>query len=156
MEELFALLAGDSAITRPGGSIAPEKVLDAELLKVCGTPDERPSLDRLLTAVDRTWQGGLAERLSRDAFSAARTIVELAEHGLLPAAQSGDFAPPALADIDGREAVRRTELRGEHDELVAELHRAQADGAVTDDQDLRLRNCWPTPITGSTAPARTT
>lgn len=139
MEELFALLAGDSEITRPGGSIAPEKVLDAELLKVCDTPDERPSLDRLLTAVDRTWQDGLAERLSRDAFSAARTIVELAEHGLLPAAQSGDFAPPALADIDGREAVRRTELRGEHDEIVAELHRAQADGAVTDDQDLRLQ-----------------
>ncbi|EFL35430.1 conserved hypothetical protein [Streptomyces viridochromogenes DSM 40736] len=139
MEELFALLAGDSATTRPGGSMVPEKVLDAELLKVCDTPDERPSLDLLLTAVDRTWQDALTERLSRDAFSAARTVVELAGRGLLPAAQSGDFTPPTLADIDEQEAVRRTELRGEHDELVAELHRAQADGAVTDDQDLRLQ-----------------
>lgn len=35
--------------------------------------------------------------------------------------------------------ARRTELRGAHDELLAELHRAQADGALTDDQDLRLQ-----------------
>ncbi|MFB6532833.1 hypothetical protein ACFCY8_00365 [Streptomyces noursei] len=139
MEELFVLLAGASATTRSGGSIAPEKVLDAELLKVCDTPGERPSLDRLLTAVDRTWQEALDERLSRDAFTAVRTIVELAGRELLPAAQAGDFAPPALAEIDEREAARRTELRSEHDELVAELHRAQADGAVTDDQDLRLQ-----------------
>ncbi|WP_432094741.1 hypothetical protein [Streptomyces sp. bgisy100] len=139
MEELFVLLAGASATTRPGGSITPEKVLDAELLKVCDTPDERPSLDRLLTAVDRTWQEALDERLSRDAFTAARTIVELAGRELLPAVQAGDFTPPALAEIDEREAARRTELRREHDEIVAELHRAQADGAVTDDQDLRLQ-----------------
>ncbi|MGG7569375.1 hypothetical protein [Streptomyces sirii] len=139
MEELFVLLAGASATTRPGGSITPEKVLDAELLKVCDTPGERPSLDRLLTAVDRTWQDALDERLSRDAFTAVRTIVELAGRELLPAAQAGDFAPLALAEIDEREAARRAELRSEHDELVAELHRAQADGAVTDDQDLRLQ-----------------
>lgn len=139
MEELFALLAGDSATTRLGGSITPEKVLDAELLKICDTPDEWPSLDRLLTAVDRTWQDALAERLSHDAFTAARTIVELAGHGLLPAGQASDFTPPALAEIDEREAARHKELRTEHDELVAELHRAQADGAVTDDQDLRLQ-----------------
>lgn len=139
MEELFALLAGDSATIRPGGSITPEKALDAELLKVCDTFDERPSLDQLLTAVDRTWQDALDERLSRDAFTAARTIAELAGRGLLPGAQAGDFTPPDLAWIDEREAARRTELRREHDERVAELHRAQADGAVTDDQDLRLQ-----------------
>ncbi|MGW1810017.1 hypothetical protein [Streptomyces sp. NPDC002078] len=139
MEELFTLLAGDTATTHPGGSLAPELVLDAELLKVCDTPAERPPLDRLLTAVDRSWQDALAERLSHDAFTAARTIAELAARGLLPAAQADDFTPPALAEIDEREAARRTELRREHDELVAELHRAQADGAVTDDQDLRLQ-----------------
>ncbi|MEU8686300.1 hypothetical protein [Streptomyces sp. NPDC048611] len=139
MEELFVLLAGASATARPGGSITPEKVLDAELLKVCDSLGERPSLDRLLIAVDRTWQDALDERLSRDAFTAARTIVELSGRELLPAVQAGDFTPPALAEIDEREAARRTELRGEHDELVAELHRAQADGAVTDDQDLRLQ-----------------
>ncbi|MFD5128005.1 ribonuclease E domain-containing protein [Streptomyces olindensis] len=139
MRELFALLAGESATSRCGGSVAIELVLDAELLKVCDTPDERQSLDRLLAAVDRGWQEALAERLSRDAFTAARAIVELAVRGMLPAAQADDFTPPTVAEIDERETVRRTELRREHDELVAELHRAQADGAVTDDQDLLLQ-----------------
>ncbi|MFF7276197.1 hypothetical protein [Streptomyces griseorubiginosus] len=139
MEELFALLTGDTATMRAGGSLAPERVLDVELLKVCDTLDERPSLDQLLMAVDRSWQEALTERLDHDAFAAARTIVELAGRGMLPAAQAKEFTPPQFAEIEEREAVRRTELRKAHDELVAELHRAQADGAVTDDQDLRLQ-----------------
>ncbi|MEU0270855.1 hypothetical protein [Streptomyces sp. NPDC006307] len=139
MEELFALLAGDALTTRSGGSAAPESVLDAELLKVCDALHERPSLDRLLTAVDRSWQEALAERLAHDAFTAARTIADLAGRGLLPAAQDGAFVAPLVAEIDDLETARREELRKEHDDLVAELHRAQADGAVTDDQDLRLQ-----------------
>ncbi|MFF8594362.1 hypothetical protein ACF061_23505 [Streptomyces sp. NPDC015220] len=139
MEELFALLAGGTGSTRLGGALDPELVLDAELLKVRDSRDERPSLDELLTAVDRTWRDALDERLSRDAFTAARAIVELAGRGLLPAAQDAEFEPPAVAEIDDWETARRTELREEHRELVAELHRAQADGAVTDDQDLRLQ-----------------
>ncbi|WP_282695942.1 hypothetical protein [Streptomyces sp. CC208A] len=137
MEELFALLAGDTTATRPGGPVDPGLVLDAELLKVCDRRDEQPSLDELLIAVDRSWQEALAERLSRDAFATARTLVELAARGLLPAA--GEFTPPTVAEIEARAAGRRTKLRAAHDELVAELHRAQADGAVTDDQDLRLQ-----------------
>ncbi|MGV9619418.1 hypothetical protein [Streptomyces tendae] len=139
MEELFALLAGEGATTRPGGVLAPEAVLDAELLKVCNTPEEQPSLDLLLTAVDRSWRDALTERLSRDAFWAARTLVNLGDHGLLPAVRADDDPLPTLADIDRREAERRAQLRRDHDELLAELHRAQADGAVTDDQDLRLQ-----------------
>ncbi|WP_033283941.1 NUP-1 [Streptomyces sp. NRRL F-525] len=139
MDELFALLAGDLATTRPGGWAEPELVLDAELLKVCDTRAERPSLDKLLTAVDRSWQTGLAERLDHDAFTAAHSIVELAGHGLLPAARTGEFTVPALIELSERAAARRAELGRAHDELVAELHRAQADGAVTDDQDLSLQ-----------------
>ncbi|MEW2621538.1 hypothetical protein [Streptomyces sp. NPDC048106] len=139
MEELYALLAGDTTTTRPTGSVAPELVLDAELLKVCDSREERPSLDRLLTAVDRSWTEALAERLAHDAFTAARTIVELAARGALPGVRSGEFAPSAAAEIAERETTRRAELRRDHDRLVAELHRAQADGAVTDDQDLRLQ-----------------
>ncbi|MFD9427284.1 MULTISPECIES: hypothetical protein [unclassified Streptomyces] len=139
MEELFALLTGDTATTRPIGLLAPELVLDAELLKVCDTPDQRSSLDELLTAVGRSWQDGLAERLDHDAFTAARTIVELAGRGMLPAPPPGESTLPTLAEIEEQETIRRTELRTAHDELVAELHRAQADGAVTDDQDLRLQ-----------------
>ncbi|MFJ8539320.1 hypothetical protein [Streptomyces sp. NPDC093591] len=139
MEELFALLAGDTVTTHPGNPVDPARVLDAELMKVCDTCDERPPLGELLTAVDRSWQDALDERLSHDAFTAARAIVDLAGRGMLPAAQAGDFAPPEAAEIDDREAVRRTELRKTHGELVAELHRAHADGAVTDDQDLGLQ-----------------
>ncbi|MGW6522122.1 hypothetical protein [Streptomyces sp. NPDC054962] len=139
MEDLFALLAGDTLTTRSGGQVDPELVLDAELLKVCDTPDERPSLDELLTAADRSWKDALDERLSHDAFTAARTIVELAGWGLLPAARAREFVPPTDGEINDQEAVRRTQLREAHNELVAELHRAQADGAVTEDQDLSLQ-----------------
>ncbi|MGW5022017.1 P-loop NTPase family protein [Streptomyces cacaoi] len=139
MEELFALLAGDIRSPSPGGAPDPGLVLDAELLKVCDTGAERPSLDKLLTAVDLSWQDALDERLSHDAFTAARTIVELAGRGLLPGARAGQLLSPAIAGIDDRQAVRRAELREEHRELVAELHRAQADSAVTDDQDLALQ-----------------
>lgn len=139
MEELFALLAGEVGTTRPSGALAPEEVLDAELLKVCDTLGERPSLDLLLTAVGRSWRDALMERLSRDAFWAARTLVDLGDHGLLPAVRADDGPLPTLADIDRREIERCARLRRDHDELLAELHRAQADGAVTDDQDLRLQ-----------------
>ncbi|KUF16645.1 hypothetical protein [Streptomyces silvensis] len=139
MEDLFALLAGDTVAPRSVGQLDPARVLDAELLKVCETPDERPSLDELLTAVDRSWQEALDERVSHDAFTAARTIVELAGRGVLPAVRPGEFVPLTDTEIDDREAARRLELCKAHSELVAELHRAQADGAVTDDQDLRLQ-----------------
>lgn len=139
MEELFALLAGDTATVSAGGPVDPELVLDVELLKVCDHRAERPSLDRLLTAIDRSWQDALAERLSHDAFTAVRTIVELAGRGLLPGIAADEFTVPTVDEIDALAAARCTALRGKHDELVAELHRAQADGAVTDDQDLRLQ-----------------
>ncbi|MFE2941750.1 hypothetical protein ACFXKG_22250 [Streptomyces sp. NPDC059255] len=139
MEELFAMLADDTVTRRSGGPSGSELVLDVELLKVCDSRDERPSLDELLTAVDRNWQDALDERLSHDAFTAARSIVELAGRGLLPALQIQKFTLPTGTEIDDREALRRTELRTAHGELVAELRRAQADGAVTEDQDLRLQ-----------------
>ncbi|MEU6541565.1 hypothetical protein [Streptomyces sp. NPDC047000] len=139
MTELFALLAGDTGTTRPECAVAPELVLDAELLKVCDTSEERPALDRLLTAVDRGWDEALAERLTHDAFTAVRTIAGLARGEALPDAQAGEFVPPTAAEIAAREATRRTELRQDHDDLLAELYRAQADGALTEDQDLRLQ-----------------
>ncbi|WP_329172525.1 hypothetical protein OG754_10910 [Streptomyces decoyicus] len=139
MEELFALLSGGTGTGNHRSGADPELVLDVELLKVYDTVGEQPSLDRLLPAVDRGWEAALRERLDHDAFTAARTIVELAARGALPGSESVAFGPRAGADIEEMEATRRTALRTEHDELVAELHRAQADGAVTDDQDLRLQ-----------------
>lgn len=139
MEELFALLGDGPAAIRPGAPVAPELVLDVELLKVCDTHDERPTLDRLLTAIGKSWDDAIAERLAHDAFTAARTIVELAGRGVLPHTPAAEFTPPTVDEIAELESARRVELRRAHDELVAELRRAQADGAVTDDQDLRLQ-----------------
>ncbi|MGW5971721.1 hypothetical protein [Streptomyces sp. NPDC055185] len=139
MEELFALLAGGTGTPRSGGVADPGLVLDVELLKVCDTVGERPTLDLLLMAVHRDWTQALAERLAHDAFTAARTIVDLGARGQLPGPQEAVFALPSAVEIEEREATRRTELKAAHDELVGELHRAQADGAVTDDQDLRLQ-----------------
>ncbi|GAA2266616.1 hypothetical protein GCM10010232_68750 [Streptomyces amakusaensis] len=143
MEEIFALLSGAAGTARPGGGPGggtdPEHVLDAELLKVCDTVTERPPLELLLTAVDRGWEEALRERLDSGAFTAARTIVELAARGALPCPDGVAFAPGTAARIEELESARRAALRTEHDDLVAELHRAQVDGAVTDDQDLRLQ-----------------
>ncbi|WP_338701928.1 hypothetical protein V2W30_31700 [Streptomyces sp. Q6] len=140
MEELFALLAGDTVTVRHGGPVEAELALEAERLKVQDSHDgPPPSLGELLIAVDRSWQDALDERLARDAFTAARDIVNLAGRGLLPAAGTGEFVPPTEAEIDDRETARRVQLRKVHDALVAELHRAQADGAVTEDQDLGLQ-----------------
>ncbi|MFD5656531.1 hypothetical protein [Streptomyces hirsutus] len=140
MEELFDLLSGDA---RPAGTdhgaLEPELVLDAELLKVCDTLTERPPLDRLLTAVDRGWDEALNERLDHDAFGAARSIMKLADQQALPGRDGAVPDVRTRADIDDRETGRRTALALEHADLMAEVHRAQADGAVTDDQDLRLQ-----------------
>ncbi|MFI7319097.1 hypothetical protein [Streptomyces venezuelae] len=139
MDELLATLAGNTEPRRSGAPVNTELVLDAELLKVCDTRDEQPPLDKLLRAVDMSWQDALDERLAHDAFTAARDIRELAIREVLPCARAGEFVPPTAAHIDDREADRRTQLRKAHNELVAELHRAQADGAVTEDQDLGLQ-----------------
>ncbi|MGA5201120.1 hypothetical protein [Streptomyces variegatus] len=140
MEELFDLLSGDARPAGIGhGSADPQLVLDAELLKVCDTLSERPSLDRLLAAVDRGWEQALSERLDHDAFDAARTIMDLADRQALPGQDGSVTSTWTRARIDERQAKRRTALAMEHADLVAEVHRAQADGAVTDDQDLRLQ-----------------
>ncbi|MFP3118998.1 hypothetical protein [Streptomyces sp. Iso 434] len=139
MSELFGLLAGGAEAHRSGTPFAPQTVLDIELLKVSDAVDERPGLERLLIAVDRSWQDALRERLDRDAFTAARSIVQLALLGALPAGGTASFDEATLAGVAERENARGAELRRKHDELVAELHRAQADGAATDDQDLRLQ-----------------
>ncbi|MFF0711555.1 hypothetical protein ACWEVM_06315 [Streptomyces bauhiniae] len=139
MEELFALLSGDAGSGRSGTGTDPERVLDVELLKICDTGAEEPGLDRLLTAVDRGWVEAVAERLAGDAFTAVRTVADLAGLGLLPGADAREFEPPLPAAIEEREDNRRADLGKTYEELIAELHRAQADGAVTDDQDLRLQ-----------------
>ncbi|MEU7041114.1 hypothetical protein AB0A77_08635 [Streptomyces varsoviensis] len=139
MEELFALLSGTAGLTRPVDGPDAGLVLNVELLKVCDEIGEPVSLGRLLMAMDRGWDEALRERLDHDAFAAARVLVDLAARGMLSGPGSADFGPEKGAEVESKEAARRVKLRDDYDILVAELHRAQADGAVTDDQDLRLQ-----------------
>ncbi|MFI6346129.1 hypothetical protein [Streptomyces sp. NPDC050560] len=140
MGELFGLLSGGVRNGSPAGMSDPDIVLDVELLKVCDAVDEQQPLDRLLLAIDRDWRVGLEERLGHDALIAARTIVELDACDELPGrAGSGGAGLRTLADIEEWAAGRRDALRARHGELVADLHAAHVDGAVTEDQDLSLQ-----------------
>ncbi|MEO3765384.1 hypothetical protein [Streptomyces sp. B5E4] len=139
LSELFSLLEGKAGQARTVRRGDPADVLDAELLKVCNTVAERPSVDRLLAAVGRPWVEALRERLDHDAFHAACLIVELADRGDLPAWDGVSFGPQKLTEIEALKTSRRQELDANRKELLAELRQAQADGAVTDDQDLRMQ-----------------
>ncbi|WP_459010541.1 AAA family ATPase [Streptomyces aculeolatus] len=139
LSELFSLLEGKAGQARIASPSDAGIVLDAELLKVCNTVAERPALDHLLAAVGRPWHEALQERLDHDAFHAARTIVELARNGDLPASDGVSFGPQKVTEIEALKTRRRQELDANRKQLLAEVRQAQADGAVTDDQDLRMQ-----------------
>ncbi|GAA2115987.1 hypothetical protein [Streptomyces synnematoformans] len=139
LSEIFSLLEGRDEKVRNAGRSKPDDILDAELLKVCNAIDERPPVDRLLIAVGRSWDEALRERLDHDAFLAARTIVKLADLGDLPATDGVRFALQKITEIEALESRRRQELDADREALLAGLRQAQADGAVTDDQDLYMQ-----------------
>ncbi|MEU5163758.1 hypothetical protein AB0G74_29665 [Streptomyces sp. NPDC020875] len=120
-------------------------VLDAELLKVpprtgaAGTEAGAPTVAELLTAVDTSWDRAVELLLSRDGFTAVHTVLRLADAGALPAAHG---LTPAVADrprIERREHERRTALAAIAARQAAALRRAQADGALTVEQDVGLQ-----------------
>ncbi|MGW1473199.1 hypothetical protein ACWCQJ_18390 [Streptomyces olivaceus] len=141
-ELLELVLGGLEAATAPAPVPTETEVgelLDVELYKVPEWPGAEPTVTQLLTAVDREWNDAIDLRIAQDSFSAVRFILRLAEAGLLPAA--GDLEPdvdrPArLAEAEQRRQRALCEKAGE---LAAELRRAQADGALTDEQDVRLQ-----------------
>ncbi|MFJ9443779.1 hypothetical protein ACIRRH_18170 [Kitasatospora sp. NPDC101235] len=118
---------------------AAHQAIDAELLKLPLADGEHPTVAGLLAALDRTWEEAMALQQEHDAFGVARRILDLAEQGALPGDKPVSFAPSQRAELAETEMKRRTALREQHTELVAELRRAQADGALTDDQDLSLQ-----------------
>ncbi|GHF26614.1 hypothetical protein GCM10010218_04380 [Streptomyces mashuensis] len=136
---LFHELDHGAAAHWPAPELDARVVIDAELLKVPVSGGGRPSLPDLLAAVDRTWDEALELQQGQDAFHAAHRILDLADWGVLPHAGAVCFGVErrsALEEIEGR---RRVELAERHDQLVAELRRAQADGALSDDQDVKLQ-----------------
>ncbi|QMU68455.1 hypothetical protein [Streptacidiphilus sp. P02-A3a] len=115
-----------------------QRRIDAELLKIPLATGEQPTVDALLTAQDRTWEQAVALQQDQDVFGAAHRILDLAEQGSLPG-EPVSFPPSRRAGLLETEDRRRRELLARHTDLVAELRRAQADGALTDDQDLSLQ-----------------
>ncbi|WP_406002413.1 hypothetical protein [Streptomyces sp. NBC_00829] len=114
------------------------QIIDAELLKIPLVPGELPSVSELLKAVERSWDEALELQASQDGFHAAYRILDLAERGVLPAAEL-QLDAARRASLEEAATRRRTELGERHSELVAELRRAQADGALSDDQDVKLQ-----------------
>ncbi|MFD0397901.1 hypothetical protein ACFVHI_07440 [Kitasatospora sp. NPDC127121] len=140
-ESLSALLdeieQGPARLRRFPGLDA-HQTIDAELLKIPLATGEQPTVSALLAAQDRTWEEALALQEGQDVFSTAHRILDLAEQGSLPG-KPISFPPARRTELFEAEERRRETLLARHTDLVAELRRAQADGALTDDQDLSLQ-----------------
>ncbi|MCC3766824.1 hypothetical protein [Streptomyces sp. UNOC14_S4] len=135
---LFQELDRGAAVQWSADEPDARQVIDAELLKVPLAQGGSPSLRDLLAAADRTWNEALELQEEQDAFGAAHSILDLADQGALPGAGTG-IDPAWRMRLRETEARRRFELGKCHDGLVAELRRAQADGALSDDHDVRLQ-----------------
>ncbi|MER6317936.1 hypothetical protein ABT237_29850 [Streptomyces sp. NPDC001581] len=138
--EVFAGLDADSRPVETGPEPDVEQFMDAELHKAWpGEPGEKPTVDRLLGAVDRTWDDAIAYQLARDEFGVVRTITDLADLGVLPVAHTLTLTEERRADLTGTERERRSALAGKQGELAARLRRSQADEALTVEQDVSLQ-----------------
>ncbi|MEV7084953.1 hypothetical protein AB0O07_03460 [Streptomyces sp. NPDC093085] len=139
LTRLFHELEHGAAIQRPEPEDDVRQVIDAELLKIPLGPGERPSTADLLAAVDRSWDQALELQLEQDEFHTARCILDLHRRGTLPGASSLNRPEAWRTRLDESAVRRRAELTESHRERTAELRRAQADGALSDDQDVTLQ-----------------
>lgn len=96
-------------------------------------------MSALLAAVGLTWEDAIGYQIARDGFTAVRTILHLAELGVLPAAHGLEPSGDRIARLAETERGRHGALAEQVRALGAELRRAQADGALTDEQDVNLQ-----------------
>ena len=115
------------------------ELLDVELYKLSDWPGTTPVVSTLLAAADRTWEDAIDVQTARDGFTEVRTILRLAEQGVLPARHSLELSDGRLAWLTRVEQNRHAMLAGKARSLGTELRRAQADGALTDEQDVNLQ-----------------
>ncbi|MFE0422424.1 hypothetical protein, partial [Streptomyces sp. NPDC058953] len=133
-----------------------EAALHAELLKIPPRPDPDPAgtgagagpeagrgaprtVAELLQAVDTTWDEAVERQLARDGFTAVHTVLRLADAGVLPAPHGLGLTTADRVRIEHRENERRAALARLVAEQAAALRRAQADGALTLEQDVSLQ-----------------
>ncbi|MFF9504915.1 hypothetical protein [Streptomyces sp. NPDC014656] len=115
------------------------ELLDVELYKLPDWPGTAPTLPALIAAADRTWEEAIGFQTARDGFTAVRTILSLAERGVLPDGHALESSGERLARLAQTEGERHRMLADRVRELGAELRRAQADGALTVEQDVNLQ-----------------
>ncbi|WP_217166434.1 hypothetical protein [Streptomyces sp. AC512_CC834] len=139
LEVLFHDLESGTTATPHATEIEVRELLDIELHKLPDWPDTDPTVPGLLAAGHRTWDDAIGLQVARDGFSAVRSILRLAETGLLPAAGALELNDDRLARLAQAEQRRHGALSEQARELGAELRRAQADGALTDEQDVSLQ-----------------
>ncbi|MGW4561631.1 hypothetical protein ACWEN3_04205 [Streptomyces sp. NPDC004561] len=138
--EVFNELDANSRPVETGSEPDVRRILDAELYKTGPTPlSEKPTVDVVLRAVDRTWDEAIEHQLGRDEFCAVRTITDLADLGLLPAAQTLTLSEERRTQFTALEQERRTALAEKERQLAAQLRRSQADEALTVEQDVILQ-----------------
>ncbi|MFF2375168.1 hypothetical protein ACFVUW_12400 [Streptomyces xiamenensis] len=130
---------GVTATAWPEPELDVRQLIDAELLKVTSVPGRTPTLDELLDAVDRTWDEALTLHEEGDSFESTSRILDLDGRALLPGTHRVVFDSARRGSLEASESLRRKELGEWHMALVAELQRAQFDGAVTVDQDITLQ-----------------
>ncbi|MFB7084760.1 hypothetical protein [Streptomyces sp. NPDC056296] len=139
LEMIFGALESATTSTPAATEIEVCELLDVELYKLPDWPGADPTVAQLLAAVNRTWDDAIGFRVARDGFSAVRAILRLAETGLLPAAGDLELNDDRLARLTQAEQQRHGVLSEQARTLGAELRRAQADGALTDEQDVSLQ-----------------
>lgn len=137
--EVLDDLEADSRPVNPGPEPEVGQVLEAELHKVRRASGEEPSIEGLMEAVDRTWDDAIADQIDRDEFGVVRTITDLADLGVLPAAYSLTLSEERRTQLSALERNRHTVLTEKHRQLVARLRRSQADEALTVEQDVSLQ-----------------
>ncbi|GGW94141.1 hypothetical protein [Streptomyces lomondensis] len=138
--EVFGGLDADGRAVETGPEPDVRQVLDAELYKAGrNLPGEKLTLGDLIEAVDRTWDEAIDLQVGRDGFAVVRTIVDLADLGVLPAARTLTLSEERRARLTESERERHAALAEKARELAARLRRSQADEALTVEQDVSLQ-----------------
>ncbi|MFI8837110.1 hypothetical protein ACIGPN_39990 [Streptomyces afghaniensis] len=139
--EVLGGLDADSPSVETGLDPDVQHVLDAELYKAGRNlpPGEKRTVGDLIEAVDRTWDEAIDLQVGRDGFAVVRTIVDLADLGVLPAARTLTLSEDRRAQLTAAERERHAALVEKARELAARLRRSQADEALTVEQDVSLQ-----------------
>ncbi|SEH03929.1 AAA domain-containing protein [Nonomuraea solani] len=142
LEVTFSVLAGEAAF--PAGEPTATFVLTAELLKVPGavvdatlsrvTVPAGTTVEQLLAVVHHTWTDAVLMHVAAENFDAADFLLTAATSNLLPGAFEHNISDDAAVAAATAQAEVRKQLEDLHEQLSAELRRAQINNEVSEEQ----------------------